>query len=630
MAKGISEDHETPEEADAPLPTMPAAGQVALSLGLQAAGADAEVARHTSELLAKQSRMLDVQMEHLHEQRLLQMTHLRMRRWEEWSHLTLRGLGACLGLALAVALVIAVWQARQDNAVVISPFSAPPDLAAAGLSGEVLASHLLDHLADLQEHTDSARAADTFRHAGGDEIKVEIPTTGISIGEFLKLLQGWLGHETHITGDVAHTPGGLTVTSRVGEAPGRSFTGPPASVDALMMKAAEAVYAQTQPYRYSVYLARTGRSAEALQVLQTLAREGDARERAWAYIGWGTFAPDLRAGVVLLHRGLSLNPRLAPGWTALADQETMLGHDQAALQALQKADHLLNQADAGGTSPRAAAQNRLIVEARSAELTGDFAAAARDWAAAGREPGQQWNSTEAGAREAIDLALDHDLSVLDDPARWTAVGSTAFGPLLHANAEIARAISGGDWPGAAVRLEAIEREAQQKGADVYDAQVWSTQVHPWRAYALAQAGRLPEARAMADATPLDCYPCLRARGLVALAAGDRPGAAGWLEKASSADPLLPFAWLDRARLVLSLGDPLKAVDLALRARRLGPQWADAASVLGEARRRLGRCADAAKAFDAAAKLAPRWAQARPTPLVCPPDTNPARGVIPRA
>ena len=628
MAREISEDREAPEEADAPLPTMPVAGQVALSLGLQAAGDDPEVARHTVELLAKQSRMLDVQLEHLHEQRLLQMTHLRMRRWEEWSHLTLRGLGACLGLALAVGLLIAVWQARQDNAMVISPFSAPPDLAAAGLSGEVLASHLLDHLADLQEHTDSARAPDTFRHAGGEEIKVEIPTTGISIGEFIKLLQGWLGHETHITGDVAHTPGGLTVTSRVGEAPGRSFTGPPASVDALMMKAAEAVYAQTQPYRYSVYLARTGRYDEALQVLQTLARDGDLRERAWAYIGWGSFAPDMRARPALLRRGLALNAHLAPGWTVLAEQESMLGHDQAALQALQTADRLLGEPGFGGTSPRAAAQNRLAVKARSAELVGDDAGAARDWAAAAGEPGQHSIGAEAGAREAIDLALDHDLSILDDPARWKDAGPTAFGPLLRAKAEIARATAGGDWASAALGLETIERDAQAKGADVYDAEVWATQVHPWRAYALAQAGRLPEAQAMVDATPLDCYPCLRARGLVAQAAGDRQGAASWLEKATSADPLLPFAWLDRARLALSLGDLPRAADLALQARRLGPQWADAAAVLGEARRRLGRCAEAAKAFDAAVTLAPRWAQARPAPLVCPPGPNPPRGVIP--
>jgi tetratricopeptide (TPR) repeat protein len=616
MSKETSTEHETPEEAEAPLPTMPAAGQVALSLGIQAAGGDPDVARRTAELLTKQSHMLDVQMEHLHEQRLLQMSHLRMRRWEEWSHMILRALGACLGMAVAVAVVIAVWQARQDNSVVITPFSAPPDLAAAGLSGEVLASHLLDHLAELQEHTDSARAADTFRHAGGEDIKVEIPETGISIGEFLKLLRGWLGHETRITGDVAHTPGGLTVTSRVGEAPGRSFTGPPANVDDLMQKAAEAVYAQTQPYRYSVYLARAGRYPEALQVLQTLAREGEPRERAWAYIGWGSFAPDMRARPALLRRGLALNPGLAPGWTVLAEQEGWLGHDEAALQALQKADHLLNEAGAGGTAPKAAAQNRLAVRARRAELAGDFAQAARDWAAAGEEPGQHSIGAEAGVRGAIDLALGHDLSALDDPGRWKDAEPTAFGPLLRANAEIARAVSGGDWPRAAGALEAIERDAQQKGPGVYDALVWMNLVHPWRAYAMARSGRLVEAQAMVDETPLDCYSCLRARGLVAMTAGDRQGAAAWFGKAIAAAPSLPFAYLDWARLALSAGDLPRALDLATQARRAGPQWADAAAVQGEARRRMGRCAEAARAFDDAARLAPRWPQARPAKLAC--------------
>jgi hypothetical protein len=621
MAEETSNEHETPEEAEAPLQNMPLAGQVALSLGMQYAAADPEVARRTAEVLTKQGHMLDVQMEHLHEQRLLQMSHLRMRRWEEWSHLTLRGLGALLGLAVAVFLVVAVWQARQDNSVVITPFAAPPDLNAAGLSGEVLASHLLDHLAELQERTDSARAADTFRHAGGEDIKVEIPQTGISIGEFLKLLRGWLGHETRISGDVAHTPGGITVTTRVGEAPGRSFTGPPAEVDALMMKAAEAVYGQTQPYRYSVYLARAGRSAEALQVLQALARDGDLRERAWAYIGWSSFAPDARMGPVLLHKGLDLNPRLAPGWTALAEQEAMLGHDQASEQALQKAARLLNEADAGGTSPRAATQNRLAVKARTAELAGDFALAGRDWAEAAGEPGQHSIAAEAGAREVIDLALDHDLSALDDPERWKAAEPTAFGPVLRAKAEIARAIVGGDWAHAAAALEGIEHAAQLRGPEAYDAPVWITQVHPWRAYALAQSGRAAEARTMADATPLDCYPCLRARGLVAMTAGDRQGAARWLEAATAMAPSLPFAWLDRARLALASADSPIALKLAGTARKWGPKWADAAAVEAEAYRRLGRCAEAGKAIDDAVRLAPHWALARPARQGCAPGRS---------
>jgi tetratricopeptide (TPR) repeat protein len=616
MSKEPSTEHESPEEAEAPLPIMPAAGQVALSLGIQAAGADPDVARRTAELLTKQSHMLDVQMEHLHEQRLLQMSHLRMRRWEEWSHLILRGLGACLGVAIAVAVVIAVWQARQDNSVVITPFSAPPDLAAAGLSGEVLAGHLLDHLAELQEHTDSARAPDTFRHAGGEDIKVEIPETGISIGEFLKLLRGWLGHETRITGDVAHTPGGLTVTSRVGEAPGRSFTGPPANVDDLMQKAAEAVYAQTQPYRYGVYLARTGRSAEALQVYQALARDGEPGERAWAYIGWGSFAPDMRARPALLRRGLALNPRLAPGWIVLAEQESMLGHDQAALQALQKADRLLSESGAGGTSPKAAAQNRLAVKARTAEHAADYAQAARNWAEAAGEPGQHSIGAEAGAREAIDRALNHDISALDDPAHWKDAGSTTFGPLLRANAEIARAIASDDWSRTAAALESIEHEAQGLGPDAYRPIFWMTQVHPGRADALARTGRLAEAQALADATPVDCYPCLRARGLIAMAAGDRQGAAAWLEKATSAAPSLPFGWLDRARLALAAADAPKALDLATHARRLGPQWADAAAVQAEAFRRLGRCGEAGKAIADAERLAPLWPQARPAKLAC--------------
>lgn len=605
MIEGPSSGDDAAVEPGMPGSATLAAGPIALGLGLRGAG-DREVTRRASELLVKQSQMLDLQMEDMHEQRQLQISHLRLRRWSSWFSLGLRGVGVILGLGLVAALGLTLWQASNARGVVIAPFSAPPDLVARGLTGEVLANRLLDELEGLQAQTDSARAANTFRSALDDEIKVEIPQTGVSIGELLQFLRKWLGHETRITGDVVKGPEGLTVTSRVSGAPAASVTGDEAALNDLIRAAAEAVYAQAQPYRYGVFLARTGRAEAARDVLYTLSRNGPATERAWAYIGLGSLASDPQERLDLLRRGLALNPRLAPGWTALAEEEGNLGRDEAALHALRKARALLWRRDAGGTSRAAAAQGRLRVEAAEAEAVGDFVRASRAWSDASMQAGNRAIGAEAGAREAIDLAYGHDLTELGDERRWGLADPTAYGPLLRAKAEIARATVTDRWGGVASALEAIERTAVARGPDAYSPSIWATQVHPWRALGLAREGRLDEARRLAAATPGDCYPCLRARGLVEAASGDRQAAQLWLDRAIKSAPSLPFAYVERARLALAYGDAEQAADFARRAQEVAPRWADAAAVAGAAYQGLGRCADARREFATAAALAPKW------------------------
>ena len=67
-----------------------------------------------------------------------------------------------LALALilaAVVLLIAVtaWSAAHENGLVIEAFSVPPDLAARGITGQVIASKMLDRLGEMQAATTSDR-----------------------------------------------------------------------------------------------------------------------------------------------------------------------------------------------------------------------------------------------------------------------------------------------------------------------------------------------------------------------------------------------------------------------------------------------------------------------------------------
>jgi hypothetical protein len=156
---------------------------------------------------------------------------------------------ALIMISIAVFIGGAVWDAAHDDGLVIQAFSVPPDLAARGMTGEVVAGRMLDRLSAMQAQTESMRAASSYTNNWGDDIKVQIPDTGVSVGEFNRYLHQWLGHQTRISGDVVRTGNKLTVTARAGADAAKSFEGADADLDSLLQKAAEAVYARTQPYR---------------------------------------------------------------------------------------------------------------------------------------------------------------------------------------------------------------------------------------------------------------------------------------------------------------------------------------------------------------------------------------------
>ncbi len=68
--------------------------------------------------------------------------------------------------------------------------------------------------------------------------------------------------------------------------PPKTFEGPAAGLDTLVAEAAEATYAQTQPYRYASVSAAHGKPDEALAAYQRLARSRSPDDQQWAYAGW--------------------------------------------------------------------------------------------------------------------------------------------------------------------------------------------------------------------------------------------------------------------------------------------------------------------------------------------------------
>ncbi|HZK99378.1 MAG TPA: hypothetical protein VFC47_05725 [Caulobacteraceae bacterium] len=574
--------------------------------------------------LEKQSRMLDIQMEHLHEQRSLTLSHLRLRRWNEALKVTFQALTILFGLIAAGAAGVILWQAHEAGALIVEPLRTTPELAQRGLDGTVLASRLLDKLREIQNGADSARAPASFTKDFGDDIKLEIPQTGVSIGEVQRYLRNWLGHDTHITGEVFRFAGGpapaggagtdrIFVTVRAGVDPGDTVEGPEASLDELIQKGAEMIIAHTQPYRYTVYLIRQNRLEEANRALAKLAATGSPQDRPWAYLNWGLVSlvrdGDFAAAERKERIAVRLDPELVLAHDNLAGQETKLGHAESALAHMRIETRLLGSAPNRQLTPAVRPILLAWSRARLAGDLGDYRGAAKAAFEAQGMRDYQGIAHVAVLDQAAALAASHDISdasqVLDD-AGWrngTSSLQESFDWGSDLLPEIATDEARADWSG--MRRDLAAAEASTAGP-VWKRVSLGAYVRPWMAWATARSGDRPTARAMIAATPLDCYLCLRMRGRLAALDDDWPRAAGWFARATREAPSPPFAWLDWGRMLADKGDLAGAATMFRRAHERGPHFADPLEAWGEVLLRQNEAPGAIVDFEAAARAAPRW------------------------
>ena len=597
--RGEEPELEGPGEAGAE-PVSPAA---ALAIGLRKGGKRPDP--EFDAFLRKQSRLVDIQTEHLHEQRELMLSRLRWGRFSDRMKAILQVLTILVGLAVAGSVAVMAWQAHEDHGVAIQAFSVPPELAQRGLTGQVLAARVLDHLSQLQADTITARPASTYANDWGDDIKVEIPETGVSVGELNRWLRQWLGAETSITGEVVRTADGVSVTARVGSDPGRTVSGPEADIDGLIGKAAEEVYAQTQPYRYAVFLASHDRAADALALYRSLAKSGSKEDRKWAYTGWATLlmqGGDDAGAVAIIDKGMRSGLDLyQTGGMAIQNLSDMnLGRLQASYDNIVLQQKLGR--NEGGNQLVSADISRRIQVFAIAYLRGDRRLAASqaltlgDYDFEGLSGGL--NLREEGA---VALIQDHDVT---RGLREARIAGATRGPLNMLPLPLMALQELGDWTSLAVELERLADEAQGQGQRSKD--TLERGVQPALAIAYARLGRLEQAKAAAASLPPDCEPCLDARGWVAALSGDPAGADRWFAAADRMAPDLPFYESDWGAALLARGDLDRAIAKLGEAHAKGPRYADPLELWGEALMRKGDLSGAIAKFTEADKDAPKW------------------------
>ncbi len=605
-AHAMVERPEEPEtEAEQALDqASPAA--VALALGRASKGGKALDAKAMA-FLDEQTTLIRLQTEHLHEQRELQLAHLKVRRWKDRLSLALQALGIVLGVAVVVALGAMAWQAHQDQGLVVEAFSVPPDLAQRGLTGQVVAGQLLDKLSGMQARTDSARPARSYQNNWGDDLKVEIPETGVSFGELNRWLRQWLGNQTRVSGEVYRTPAGLTVSVRTGQDGGVSFTGPDTDVDKLVQQAAEAVYQRAQPFRYALWLIEQGRQQQGLAAMTALANGPAGEDRSWAD-GLGDAlagAGDVQGGLARGEDSVRIFPDKPHAWMAAASVYDLLDREQQTLEATQRAYDLLLR-DPGDVTPVSRQALLRLFPAAVAELRGDFRTAAILNQAITQLADYQ-GSVRGALKDVIgDRGQDHDGPGADVAMAAARRGGASEAALLPAR--LVADVGLERWPdalAAGAAMQALKRGTLVFTADVPDPEIARVGA-AYAAYARAVTGDLAGAQALISATPLDCYTCVRLRGKIAATAGDLAGAQRWFAQADRLGPSIPFADNDWGEMLLARGDAAGAIAKFGLAHQKGPHFADPLELWGEALMKQGDAAGAALKFAEAEGDAPQW------------------------
>lgn len=519
----------------------------------------------------------------------------------ERASFALKVLTGVTGVIAAVVVGAVLWVASQYRGVTVQPFSAPPELQARGLTGAAIATRLLDKLSALQGGTISLRAANTFANSWGDDIQVEIPQTGVSAGELWRFLRSWLGEEVKISGEVVRTPTGLQITARAGGQAAPLITGSEAEIEAMLDRIAEAIYAKTQPYRYTVYLGRVGRKDEALKVFEELARTGNATDRKWAYAGWAlrlTQAGRFEESIEKATASLAIDPKFGLAYANRSGAKNALGWaEQAYLDDRLAVQNLRDSSDINPVLGKA-----FLIEIRGSvknEEHDDLAALALYHQAATQE-GVSGRSASVMATQVLSRLRETSAA-----HRLSREGSTQTDPSWDDYLVAGSSLALEDWGLAAQTLDRIDA-ASARSKDFFDQRERRRHTQPVLALALARTGRLAEARASLDGAPLDSYWVVIAKGEVAALDGDIAESERWFAKAAAQAPSLADADQAWGRARLDRRDLTGAIDRFRIAGRKAPRWADPLKLWGDALAAQGHHRAAIGKYAQAEDRAPRW------------------------
>jgi tetratricopeptide (TPR) repeat protein len=588
---GLLGGEEDGPERDAAGEARAGADAFAAVLAADHAKHDPGVARAAEAFLGQQTRLLSEQREELSEQRALRLSHLhsqsregRLRRFGQRIRNGMQVFTALIFTAIGVGLAVMIYDAFTSRSVVVDAFKAPSALAARGLTGDVVAAGVLDGLQKLQDATRSTDKSLNTTSAWSSDVKIEVPETGVSIGEINRLLHQRFGHDLHIDGDLVQTEsGGLALTVRGDGVPAKTFDGAAGDLDKLTTQAAEYVYGRSQPAQYAIYLIGADRNADAVAFLAGAyprARTDD--ERAKLAHQWGNAYGGLNLPAKSVEKqrlAMSLvKPRSREWWINWSNLTGSVATAEGEEAGWRESQAFLRAAQAAPKDQRP----ELGLLENAGQITWDLPLFLAS------------NVTNAASHNGAGT-----LSTIEGPAIADIYA------LMHDPAKGAPYMAASDPDDSITKAEALLLEGYASLDRGDPAATYNDQVC-FLGLAYGLVGRMADAEAVFKRGGAWSR-CYAFHGDALAHAGDVTGAERvWAEGLKLA-PDLPQVYLHRGVYELDHGD-LKAAEADLStASAKAPHYADPLKAWGDLLAKEGRWKDALAKYDEALRYAPAWA-----------------------
>ena len=579
------------------------AAAVAANLAIDSPEVAAEAAavfREQVEVLKVQKKILEAEHEYFETEWGPRLLGIRLRTGFQVFF-------ALFATVIGIGVAIVIYSAIHSRSVVIDPFDIAPNIAAQVPSGKIVAAGLLDVLTRIQAANHSSAEHRSLSNAWTNDIAIEVPETGISIGQFEQTLKTRFGHDQHIDGDLVQTgKGGLALTVRGTGIMPKTFTDEARDLDKLLAEAGEYVYGQSQPGLWTAYLANNDRNDEAIRFAQTAYAAVDPSERPYVLNYWANAIAGkggdraLSEALTLYRETVRLKPDFWVGYNNIMGALSGLGDEEGTVRV---GEQLLKAA--GGRPGRASEAFYGNYDTTVWDLAAVHASTFADMESHG---GIGTNSAAAGPANLIVAQLDvqmHDVEAAALRLKTTPVDEKNAPDVAAAALDRALlAEEGGDLKTAAREWDAF--------AAAYANPTVSTanpQFICFAALSYEKTRQPAKAEAALNAvdgfTFVDCY---RFKGDVLDVRGDWPGAQVWYAKAVKLGPSIPSGYYSWGVALAKHGDLDGAAAKFKDANLKGPHWADPLKAWGDVLAKQGRTKEALAKYDAALKYAPNWKQ----------------------